>query len=96
MYLLEKGADPTAESEDGENPLSWAIYSRHKYDQWFIIKYLVLEIYKTSQFSPKDKICCLKYLTRDNQPLGPMLYQMNYRSNTGGWICSVCLTSKAN
>ena len=54
MYLLEKGADPTAESEDGEKPLSWAIHSRHKYDQRFIIKYLVLEIWKTSQFSSKD------------------------------------------
>ena len=55
MYLLEKGADPTAEDEYGEKSLSWAIHSRHKYDQWIIIKYLVLEIWKASQFSSIDK-----------------------------------------
>lgn len=29
-YLLEKGADPTAVDDDGENSLSWAICSRQR------------------------------------------------------------------
>jgi len=60
MYLLEKGADPTAEDEYGEKPLSWAIHSRHKY-VWVIqfhnyFQYLVLEIImKTSRIVTASK-----------------------------------------
>jgi len=57
-YLLEKGADPSAKDDDGDDSLFWAFDSRHKYVRSLLLPRSNVPMFPQCTWNKdKDYIC---------------------------------------